>query len=79
MATEAKLAKARSFIVCLLLMMGMVYDVYLSMLKILDRSAIVFSWKIDASLWGAGSKLTVVFIGPIMSVSSRQLTASDME
>lgn len=56
MATEAKLAKARSFIVCLLLMMGMVYDVYLSRLKILDRSAIVFSWKNDASLWGAGSK-----------------------
>lgn len=56
MATEAKLAKARSFIMCLLLMMGMVYGVYSSMLKILDRSAIVFSWKIDASLWGAGSK-----------------------
>lgn len=41
---------------CLLLMMGMVYSVYLSMLKILDRSAIFFSWKIDASLLGAGSK-----------------------
>lgn len=38
-------------------MMGMVYGVYVSMLKILDRSAIVFPWKIDSSLFWCWQKV----------------------
>jgi hypothetical protein len=59
---------------------GMVYGVYLSLLKMLDRSAIVFSWKIDAKSFGCWQQVdSFRKVGPIMSANSRQLTASDME